>query len=36
MEHGHLVEESCAEYKGMTKGIKCKDFEKCAPIAKVG
>lgn len=34
-EHTHLVEESCAPYKGSTKGVTCKDFEKCKPIAKI-
>lgn len=36
MEHGHMVAETCAPYKGVTKGHSCKEFEKCKPVAKVG
>ena len=34
-EQAYLVSEECAGYKAQTKGNKCKDFEKCKPIAKV-
>lgn len=35
MEHGHMVSEQCAPYKGNTKGKSCKDYQQCPPIAKV-
>lgn len=34
-EQAYLVAEQCGPYKGQTKGIHCKQFEKCAPAAKV-
>ena len=35
MEHGHMVSDQCAPYKGNTKGKSCQDYQKCPPIAKV-
>jgi hypothetical protein len=34
-ENGYMVTEKCAPYEGKTKGLKCGDYEKCAPQAKV-
>ena len=34
-EHGHLVTEKCAPYKGKTKGHKCSDYERCPGYAKI-
>jgi len=30
-----MVGESCAPYKANTKGIRCKEYESCKPIAKI-
>lgn len=35
MEHGYMVSEECAPYKGKTKGQHCSMYEKCPPVAKV-
>lgn len=35
MEHGHMVEEKCAPYLGVTKGQTCSQYKDCKPVAKV-
>lgn len=35
LENGHMVSEECAPYQAKTKGIKCKDFAHCPPVARV-
>lgn len=34
-ENGYMVSEKCAPYLARTKNDKCKNYEKCKPIAKV-
>ena len=34
-ENGYLVAEHCAPYMARTKNLKCSEFERCEPIAKV-
>lgn len=34
-EQAYLVSDKCAPYQGKTKGVLCKQFEKCQPEAKV-
>ena len=34
-ENGHLVEESCAPYQGVTKGDSCSNYKDCPKFAKV-
>mmetsp|Transcript_8594 Transcript_8594/g.13311 ORF Transcript_8594/g.13311 Transcript_8594/m.13311 type:complete len:84 (+) Transcript_8594:1322-1573(+) len=35
MEHGHMVAETCAPYKAVTKGQKCQMSSNCQAMAKV-
>ena len=34
-ENAYMVSEKCAPYLSKTKGVKCSDYQKCPPIAKV-
>ena len=34
-EGAHLVDESCAPYRGSTNGDSCKQYSKCNPVATV-
>ena len=34
-ENGHFITEECGPYKGTNLGDSCKNYEQCAPAAKI-